>query len=149
MKCRNYQNRLSAYLDGVLPLREKPGIERHLQTCGDCSRILADMETAWALLGALPEPKPAPFLATRVLAELHETHSPRIRHWIEQILIPVSATAVVALGIWLGSLAGRNGEAILENGSTEDPVVLSYADHLDDFPAASISDAYFNLNTQE
>ena len=48
--------RLSAYLDGALDAVERQALERHLATCADCQRALAELRRVRDLLRALPTP---------------------------------------------------------------------------------------------
>ena len=149
MKCKNVKHKLSAYMDNALDPETRRLVEGHLHGCPDCGGDLAGMRRAWDLLGSLPEARPAPYLSTRVIAETFGHRTVRTRHWIEQLLLPVSAAVVAMAGIWLGTLVGRNGDATANGQKIEESAVLSYSDHFDDFPSASLSDAYFTLDTQE
>ncbi len=149
MQCQTVQHQLSEYMDGELRSGEKRQIQQHLAGCADCRNTLEEMRKAWNLLDVLPGPKPAPYLRTRILARLGDSKAPARRRWFEHLLLPISATAVALVGIWLGSLVGKNGDAAAENQKTEDPVAVSYADHLDDLPSASLSNAYFTDYVQE
>jgi len=149
MKCRTVQQQLSGYIDGEVRSGEKRQVRQHLAGCADCRNALEEMRKAWNLLDVLPGPKPAPYLRTRILARLAGSKAPARRAWLEHFLLPISAAAVALIGIWLGSLVGRNGDAAAENQKNDDPVAVSYADHLDDLPPASLSNAYFTDYVQE
>lgn len=47
---------LSAWLDDALDDAERAALGRHLETCADCQRILAELRQVRALLRALPAP---------------------------------------------------------------------------------------------
>ncbi|MEX2280886.1 MAG: zf-HC2 domain-containing protein [Gemmatimonadota bacterium] len=62
--------RLSAYLDGELRAAEAEELERHIEECFDCRRVLAELREVRARSGALPDLLPASDLwsgiATRI-----------------------------------------------------------------------------------
>ncbi len=148
MKCQITTKELSRYLDGELGRGDRSQIERHLASCPECGRILAELKRAWDLLELLPRAAPAPYLATRVLAKAAKPAGFLADGWFRRLVFPVTTAMVMAAGLWLGSLAGRNGETAA-SGQAEETAVLSYIDHLDDMPSASLSYAYFNTTAQE
>jgi anti-sigma factor RsiW len=148
MKCQITTKELSRYLDGELGLREKSRIERHLASCPGCGQILAELKRAWDLLELLPRAAPAPYLAARILAKAAKPAGFFADGWFRRLVFPVTTAMATAVGLWLGSLAGRNGETAA-SGQADEIAVLSYVDHLADMPSASLSYAYFNADAQE
>jgi anti-sigma factor RsiW len=151
MKCKTIQNSLSAYLDRELGPETVRAVEDHIGGCAACRAALEETEKAWALLGTLPDARPAPFLFTRVSARLSESVRPRRRAWLENVLIPATAAVVTMLGLWLGSVTGRNGDAAAVSASerADDPVLAQFEDNFNDFPAASMSQVYFTIHATE
>lgn len=45
MNCGNYQNLISAYLDGELDAGTWQSVESHLESCDECTRVFADFST--------------------------------------------------------------------------------------------------------
>lgn len=43
MNCQNFEEKLSAYLDGELDYGAREEVERHLVECPECSRVLEEM----------------------------------------------------------------------------------------------------------
>jgi hypothetical protein len=107
------------------------------------------MRRTWKLLEVLPQAKPAPYLAMRVMAKTRELDGVSPSVWFQRLVFPVTAAAAVAVGLWLGSLTGRNGDTTAGGQAADEPVVLSYIDHFDDLPSASLGYAYFNADSQE
>jgi anti-sigma factor RsiW len=149
MKCQT-THQLSQYIDGELGPGERSRVERHIRSCPECGRALEGMRKTWDLLERLPQAGPAPYLATRVLARAGERAGDSPAGWFQRLVFPATAAAAVAVGLWLGSLTGRNGETAANvSAADETPVVLAYLDHFDDLPSASLGDAYFNIDAQE
>ncbi len=70
------RKRLSEYLDGSLPERERAAIDAHLPGCASCRGELLALRRTVALLRDLPPVEPPDALATRILAQIseHEAH---------------------------------------------------------------------------
>lgn len=51
--CRRFVARVTEYLEGTMPAKERKRVERHLRECGDCERYLAQMRTTIELTGRL------------------------------------------------------------------------------------------------
>jgi anti-sigma factor RsiW len=49
-------DRLSAYLDGALPVSDLEAVQAHLEVCGTCGRAYEELRTLRGLLRALPVP---------------------------------------------------------------------------------------------
>jgi anti-sigma factor RsiW len=65
-----WTNRLSEYLDGELPESEQAALEFHLQTCADCTAVLADLRRVVRRARSLSELAPPhdlwPGIASRI-----------------------------------------------------------------------------------
>jgi anti-sigma factor RsiW len=103
-----WMERLSEYLDGELPVADQAALEAHLETCGDCSAVLADLRRvvarARSMDGETPRRDLWPGIATRIGAT--PTRVPRpVRRW--SFSLPQLAAAAVALmtlsggAVWL------------------------------------------------
>lgn len=66
MSCLRYQDRLSDYLDGLLPRRERVRMEEHLRVCRACRGIYEDLLYIRQLSRELPEYEPSPQLWERI-----------------------------------------------------------------------------------
>ena len=100
-----WTNRLSEYLDGELTDGERIALEAHLQGCGECSRVLADLRQVVARARMLENEAPHhdlwPAIAQRIGATVGETR----RRW--SFSLPQLAAAGIALmtlsggAVWL------------------------------------------------
>ncbi|MFH1940674.1 MAG: zf-HC2 domain-containing protein [bacterium] len=150
MHCSKIKRRLSAYLDGELDTVKKENIESHLRDCQACQHDLAILNQSWHFLDSLPEPEPPLYFYTRLKARLSSAAKEKRESWVERALIPVSAVVVVALGIFMGSIVGKNGKRLAQEVPAEENVISSlYLDHFDDFPSASLGEVFINLAFQE
>jgi hypothetical protein len=102
-----WTDRLSEYLDGELLEGERVAIEAHLQTCAECSEILADLRRVVRKARSLEARPPAhdlwPGIARRIGAGSSPqknvvdlaTHRPASRRW--SFSLPQLAAAGIAL----------------------------------------------------
>jgi predicted anti-sigma-YlaC factor YlaD len=150
VNCSKIRRRLSAYLDGELDSVKKVSIESHLENCQACRHELKIVNQSWHFLDSLPEPEPPLYFYTRLKARLSSAARERKESWLDRVLIPVSAVVVVILGVFMGSVVGKNGKQVVQEVPAEDNIVSSlYLDHFDDFPTASLGEVYVNLVFQE
>jgi anti-sigma factor RsiW len=56
---------LSAFLDGELSTQETPVVSAHLESCGECRMVLADLDRSRIAIRALPGVEPPVFLEER------------------------------------------------------------------------------------
>jgi anti-sigma factor RsiW len=73
--CPQWQDQISAYLDGELPPGEEHAVHAHLRACATCAEALVDLVPLVQALRALPDHKPATDLWPRIAGELR--HDPR------------------------------------------------------------------------
>jgi len=150
MKCREVKRKLSAYMDGELDLHEKKMVETHLQSCAKCQHELKILKETWEEITNLPLPDPVPYFYTRLKVRMEEREKKKRLNWVEQVLIPASAVAVIALGVFIGSTVSRNGNLQIANSSVEEELVSSlYLNSFDDFPNSSLGEVYIELTSQE
>ncbi len=91
--CRSIQNKLSEYLDDVLPTEEKTEIHRHLQDCALCSRELAELETTVNAVRRLPAMTAPGGLNKKVFSELLKSEDRRDTPKIISLLPKITAAA--------------------------------------------------------
>jgi anti-sigma factor RsiW len=110
-----WMNRLSEYLDDELPEGERIALEAHLQGCGECSGVLADLRQVVARARTLEHDAPArdlwPEIAHRIGATAGESRTLDLtsrraaRRW--SFSLPQLAAAGIALmtvsggAVWL------------------------------------------------
>ncbi len=116
--CINWQERISAFLDGALTEQERMELMEHLESCVDCRGYFDDQVAIHGALTDLEAAAPAGFAET-VMERVRETAQdapekkviafPHWRRWAAT----AACCAVVLLGVLgLGS-AGRNDEAMI------------------------------------
>ena len=137
-------------MDDELPADQKKMVETHLKECKKCQQELEILKETWEEIASLPSPVPVPYFYTQLKTRIRGKGKKKRVSWIEQLLLPVSAAAVVVLGIFIGSTVSRNGNLETANISTEEELVSSlYLNSFDDFPNSSLGDIYFELTSQE
>lgn len=146
MRCSKIQRNLSRFIDNEITVLQKKEIENHLVNCKNCQRVYLGMLQSWKLLNVLPNPEQPPFLYTRIRARLLEQAGAKSRGWMERILVPLSATVAVILGIVIGSIVGANGPvpdhvSIAENNVTSSIDLNTF----DDMPESSLGQIYYEF----
>jgi hypothetical protein len=68
MNCEQVEELLSAYLDDALAPEDRREVAAHLQTCTNCSALLAEFSRNDALLSHLPRVSPDPALRERIFS---------------------------------------------------------------------------------
>src|SRR5262245_50875352 len=67
MNCREFEARISDYLEGALDIHTRREVEMHLDGCGPCTELLAGVREVMDWGRAFPIYEPAPFLASRIV----------------------------------------------------------------------------------
>ena len=111
MKCRQVQNKLSAFQDGELRPQERQRVSDHLEGCPACRERYAEMEKVWQALGDLKEILPEPEFYGQLVKKINEcpeTPSPAGFQWVFQFFSSpwVTSTLLVA-GILMGTFFGN------------------------------------------
>jgi len=158
MRCRTVQERLNAFLDGLLQPSERVAMEVHLQGCPECQASLARLRRLSSLLESMSVPPVPDGFAARLMQRAHERQAePRksrslawrpVLFWREMpTAMRVAAAAMLALAIGLGALMARD----LSSGpkpagiAAADPNAVYRVDYLSDAPGGSLADAYLTL----
>jgi len=68
MNCEQVEELLSAYLDDALAPEDRREVAAHIQTCTNCSALLAEFSRNDALLSHLPRVSPDPALRERIFS---------------------------------------------------------------------------------
>jgi anti-sigma factor RsiW len=107
--CAEWQDALSAYLDGELQPHEEQQMHVHLRQCSACTEALVDLVPLVQALRALPERRPVRDLWPHVAAELR--HDPaffsrRLRPRLPQKLV-LAAVGAALLGAGVAVLQTR------------------------------------------
>jgi len=91
-KCHQTKRKLSAYIDQRLDLREREGVEQHLEACQECRQELHSLRAAVDLLHSVPQAVPRRSFAV--------TETRPLPHWAPFPALRV-ATAVLAVSLVL------------------------------------------------
>ena len=104
MNCSEIESRLCAYRDELLPPEEKDRIEKHISTCVQCGKALADLKRTADLLRDLEAVEPPPFFAEKIMARVREDAGRKrgIRRWLFHplhIKAPIQAIAMILIAV--------------------------------------------------
>jgi len=104
MECSKTQEKLSAYIDGILAPDEKALVEEHLKSCQKCSAAFANIKKIIEHVKSLEEVEPPFWLTHKIMA--------RVRSEAEQkkgimqklfhplyIKVPIGAVATIAIAV--------------------------------------------------
>jgi len=114
MTCKEIEEKIAAYQEGMLSPEERKLVDDHLVTCPKCSSALADLEKAIAFIEGLPEIEPPPWFTQKIMAQVRE-EAPEKGSLLKRLIypfhvkIPIEALAtlcVVALGLYAYKTSG-------------------------------------------
>jgi predicted anti-sigma-YlaC factor YlaD len=143
MNCKTLKRNYSARMDGMLPPKEEERLAAHLRDCPNCRSWTCELESAWQMLDDVSEARSTPCFYTRLRARMNSEPQAKSLPRSVRILLPVSATAVLALGIFLGSVVGMNGKGYAAPQSETEWIDALHLDSFDAFPGTSFGEAYF------
>jgi len=106
MKCEDVSERLSAFLDGELPVSVAADIRRHLDGCERCAAQYARESIAWTLVVEQPWVSPRADLWPRIEAGLREPAAHTVWGGLRWHPFPVATAALAAAGLLLGVQLG-------------------------------------------
>lgn len=150
MKCKKVKRSLSPYMDHALPEELYNAIKLHLESCAACREYASELETLWEYLNVLPSLPENPYFTQKVLSRIREKQSVELSFVdrLERFLVPVATALAVLLGIWIGYLAGGNGEALGHENGNSATVDTRYIETLSSLPSASLGGVYLSFNTE-
>lgn len=151
MKCKKVKRWLSSYLDDALTQEKRNAVKLHLESCQECQKYASELETIWKCLDVLPSMPENPYFVHRVLARIREKESEQFSFMdrLEHLLVPFATALAILLGIWIGYLAGGNGELLgRENGNSMTVTSTGYLETFSPLPSASLGEVYLSLNTE-
>ena len=145
MDCRDYQQRISALLDGELSGRFAEEVTRHMDACPECRRAYDRMSHINEMMRTQADLIVQSALAERVKARVADE---RIRRE-ERAFLPawgrVSLMAmIILLAVGLGNLAGRSMNQMLTTDHSQEFLELVAPSQ-----SQSFSDALINLAAKE
>ncbi|MCK9197100.1 MAG: zf-HC2 domain-containing protein [Syntrophales bacterium] len=118
MTCNEIENRLSAYMEGLLPPGEKKDTEEHLATCPRCRQALSDLKQVEKLVKGLEEVEPPLFFEHRIMSLVREEAGQkqgflrRIFHPL-YIKVPVQVLATLLIAV-LGFYVFQKGDPAMK-----------------------------------
>ncbi len=103
-QCGDIENKLSAYVDGVLSASEKKLVEEHLVNCSGCCITLSELKKTEDVLHSLEAVDPPPWFTQKVMARVREEATSK-KGILEKLFYPfhikipieVMATCLVAI----------------------------------------------------
>ncbi|MBA4374434.1 MAG: hypothetical protein C0402_16415 [Thermodesulfovibrio sp.] len=104
MDCDRIKKGLNAYLDEMLPAKERAEVEAHLASCAECSRTLDELKLTVHLLHNLEEVEPPAWLTQKVMTRIKAEQSERkgffarLYGWIPANL-PATAVATLVIAV--------------------------------------------------
>jgi len=133
MTCGDIEKYIPDYLEGSLEPELLQTFERHLQSCENCRKEIAELRNVWEKVANLPEEQPSPALRKRFYESLDaytsglESAGPRIRvlriinDRLERILPrkPLMQIAAALLLFAAGLLAGSRSDIFSGSYSAE------------------------------
>jgi len=101
--CKDIENSLPLYSEGLLSEAEKKAVEEHLAECADCSKALADLKKAAAITQELSEVEPPPWFREKIMARVREEAEKKsfAQKWFYplRIKIPVQVMATIVIAV--------------------------------------------------
>ena len=104
MECNDVQEKLSAYVEGIISHDEKMLIDEHLTLCQKCCESLADLEKTVEYINNLEDIEPPTWLAQKVMARIRS--EAKSNKGILQklfyplhIKLPIEAVAVIVIAV--------------------------------------------------
>ncbi|MEO6522261.1 MAG: zf-HC2 domain-containing protein [Mucilaginibacter sp.] len=71
MKCEQYRDLFTDYINKDLSIAERQNMEQHLATCPGCAEELQAMESIWNMMGTVETPEPSANLQVKFQAMLN------------------------------------------------------------------------------
>ncbi|OGW32720.1 MAG: hypothetical protein A2X59_12095 [Nitrospirae bacterium GWC2_42_7] len=105
MECREVQDNLNNYIEGMLPSEALKSFEEHIATCTICSESLADLRKSIELVKGLEEIEPPQWLTQKVMAKVREEDVQQKKGIFKRLSslfklnMPLKAVAAVAIAV--------------------------------------------------
>ena len=105
MECDRIQEQLSAYLDDTLSSAEKGIVDKHLNSCPECRKSLADLETTVRSIRGLEEINPPPWLTQKIMTRVKAEAEPAKKNLWQKLFYPLHVKLPIeAFGAFLIAL---------------------------------------------
>jgi hypothetical protein len=132
MKCKQASQLIWPYVERSLPDSLRQGVEEHIESCQECSRLMQVLMSTEEILAEQRKVTANPFLATRILEKLGKKPVPHYSFTYPQLLrnialISLAVVAGVLLGIRVMNNSMNTGNTMLSDQySTSDTVSEFY-----------------------
>ena len=101
--CKDIENSLSLYAEGLLSEEEKTTVEKHLKSCAACAKALAQLQRSDMLVQELKDVEPPPWFREKIMAKVREEAEKKsfVRNWFYplRIKIPVQVAATIIIAV--------------------------------------------------
>lgn len=162
MRCRKVRRKLSAFLDHEVGKKDQERITSHLESCPFCREDSITLATLSLLLEKGKENvKPSPYFWNRLEQKItrigeSQTIFEKLLERLNQAFIPATATAVLIIGLFIGTQLGGVVYSNIANKLNPESFTLVqkdadqslYLNALDDFPGESLGGIYNALLTE-
>jgi len=88
MKCNDFQQKLSDYIEGIIPFEERMIIEEHLKSCSTCNESLADMKRTMGYVHDLEDIEPPAWLREKIMSRIKTETEPK-RGFFQKLFYPL------------------------------------------------------------
>jgi len=106
MKCRQVQNRLSAFQDGELKPQEREKVREHLESCPACRERYEEMEKVWQGLEDFQGIHPEPGFYEQAIKKINESHETPFPVGFQRLSQFFSSSWATCTFLFIGNLAG-------------------------------------------
>jgi anti-sigma factor RsiW len=143
MKCKKPDIDLFSFAEGLLPKEESAAIERHLEGCESCRRVLEEVKGVLAVIGGQKRVEENPFFFTRVESRMLRPVTQPLFTFGR--LVPTMVAVLFFAG---GVFAGINFGKLYSSGSNSSKaLVYETKQFLDDFTQEPIESYIIDLYT--
>ena len=104
MECTDIQEKLSAYMEGMISSEEKVLIDEHLKACQKCNESLAELKKTLEYVRNLEEIEPPPWLTQKVMMSVRSEAEAR-RGILQRLFyplhikLPIEALATIVVAV--------------------------------------------------
>src|SRR4030042_6381940 len=104
MKCNDFQQKLSDYIEGIISSEEQALIEAHLKSCSTCNESLANMKRTMSYARDLDNIEPPAWLREKVMSRIKTETEPK-KGFLQKLFyplhikLPIEAVAVVFIAV--------------------------------------------------
>ena len=123
-KCKEIENNLPFYAEGLLSDTEKMFVEEHLAECADCSKALNDLQKVATMTKGLSEIEAPPWFKQKIMARIRKEAEKKsfAQKWFYplRIKIPVQVMATIVIAV-LAVYIYRSGDEQMKTVLPQSP----------------------------